>query len=272
MNTERLRGLLVAGCMIVCRVMAQTPDITHFCGELTWTNSNTSLYYRVEWAPTLTDSDAWHSTYATLTDIQSSSPTVTVSVPMFYRVCGSSNRTVHASPAPRTGQTPALPLNPAPGGSDGDLQRGVSWPIPRFTDPDDGTVMDNLTRLIWLKNANPCGTQTWDNALAYCNSLSSGVAGLTDGSVAGDWRLPSIMELLSLLAWQYYDPMLANTEGTGPWTEGQPFTGVQLAGYWSSTTYAQWTEGAWYLWMSTGSIYPAGKTEWCRVWPVRGGP
>jgi hypothetical protein len=31
---------------------------------------------------------------------------------------------------------------------------GVAWPNPRFTDNSDGTVTDNLTGLIWLKNAN----------------------------------------------------------------------------------------------------------------------
>jgi hypothetical protein len=42
-------------------------------------------------------------------------------------------------------------------GDDGDIQAGVPFPIPRFTDQGDGTVKDNLTHLIWLKNAN-CST------------------------------------------------------------------------------------------------------------------
>ncbi len=33
-------------------------------------------------------------------------------------------------------------------GDDGDLQKGVSWPSPRFADNDNGTVTDNLTGLI----------------------------------------------------------------------------------------------------------------------------
>ena len=36
-------------------------------------------------------------------------------------------------------------------GQDGELQAGVNWPTPRFTDNGDGTVTDNLTGLIWLK-------------------------------------------------------------------------------------------------------------------------
>ena len=39
---------------------------------------------------------------------------------------------------------------------------GVEWPNPRFTDNGDGTVTDNLTGLIWLKDANCFGQKTWD--------------------------------------------------------------------------------------------------------------
>ena len=48
---------------------------------------------------------------------------------------------------------------------DGALQRGVTWPSPRFTDNGDGTVTDNLTGLIWLKDANYDGEKRWTNAL-----------------------------------------------------------------------------------------------------------
>ena len=37
-------------------------------------------------------------------------------------------------------------------GDDGYFEKGVAWPAPRFTDNGDGTVTDNLTGLIWLKN------------------------------------------------------------------------------------------------------------------------
>ena len=50
---------------------------------------------------------------------------------------------------PQTGQTDYYAA-----GDDGALQKGVPWPTPRFTDNGNGTVTDNLTHLIWLKNAN----------------------------------------------------------------------------------------------------------------------
>ena len=64
-----------------------------------------------------------------------------------------------------------------------------------FIDNGNGTVTDARTGLVWLKNANPCGTKNWYDAVAYCSSLASGQAGLTDGSTAGQWRLPSKEEL-----------------------------------------------------------------------------
>src|SRR3990172_5700801 len=50
-------------------------------------------------------------------------------------------------------------------GQDGEIQAGVPWPSPRFMDNGDGTVTDNLTGLIWLKNANCFGTRNWASAL-----------------------------------------------------------------------------------------------------------
>jgi hypothetical protein len=63
-------------------------------------------------------------------------------------------------PIPQTGQE----ISDATG-DDGDLQMGVPWPNPRFTDNGDGTVIDNLTGLMWAKNANIYGTRTWSEAL-----------------------------------------------------------------------------------------------------------
>ena len=56
---------------------------------------------------------------------------------------------IYPAMVPKTGQTTGYAT-----GDDGALQKGVAWPNPRFTDNGDGTVTDNLTGLIWLKNAN----------------------------------------------------------------------------------------------------------------------
>ncbi|MCP4711726.1 MAG: DUF1566 domain-containing protein [Planctomycetes bacterium] len=180
--------------------------------------------------------------------------------------------TLGASPAevPKTGQTTSYDT-----GDDGDLERGVAWPNPRFSDNSDGTVTDNLTGLIWLKQANynstegGTGSTAWANALNFCNNLQSGQCGLTDGSNAGDWRLPNIREMHSLIDFNYVAPALCNTIGTGQWTSGDPFTDVQANYYWSSTTFAASTTNAWYVYLDYGFVDDVGKGNYCCVWPVR---
>jgi hypothetical protein len=120
-------------------------------------------------------------------------------------------------PVTKTGQTTSYAA-----GDDGDLEKGVAWPDPRFTDHGDGTVTDNLTGLIWLKNANCFGRRTWNQALSECNNLANGSCGLTDGSSAGDWRLPNVRELQSLVDYSRYDPALP---------AGHPFSNVQSTYY-----------------------------------------
>jgi len=156
-------------------------------------------------------------------------------------------------------------------GDDGDLQKGVAWPVPRFRDNCDGTVTDRLTGLIWLKNANCFSNISWDDALDACNNLADGQCGLTDGSAPGDWRLPNLNELASLRHVGHLYPALPNTEGTGQWTEGDPFTGVQSYRYWSSTTRAGGTGSAWYVSLDAGFVDGVSKgTDYGYVWPVRG--
>jgi hypothetical protein len=98
------------------------------------------------------------------------------------------------APVEKTGQTVSYAT-----GDDGDLQKGVAWPIPRFFGYKQGIVKDNLTGLIWMKNANCFETKTWEYALMDCNTLAHGQCGLKDGSQPGDWRLANRKELESLL-------------------------------------------------------------------------
>jgi hypothetical protein len=131
---------------------------------------------------------------------------------------------------PQTGQTASYGAS-----DDGALQEGVAWPSPRFTDNGNGTVTDNLTGLLWLKNANCFGPVAWTAALTDANGLATGACGLTDGSTAGEWHLPNRKELMSLIDYSRSSPALPS---------GDPFTSVQ-SGYWSSTTSAFNALGVW---------------------------
>jgi hypothetical protein len=162
-------------------------------------------------------------------------------------------------------------------GQDGQYQAGIdpavsaifgaayntpAWTGVRFTDNGDGTVTDNLTALIWLKNANCFGARSWANALSDANALASGSCGLSDGSSAGGWRLPNGNELHSLIDGTQSNPALP---------AGHPFTGVQANLYWTSTTVDYNPSGVVVVGMSNGAPVGAVKTGFLFVWPVRGG-
>lgn len=176
---------------------------------------------------------------------------------------------------PVTGQTTNYAT-----GDDGDLQVGVPVPIDRFTDNGDGTVTDNLTGLVWLKNANASGTSTWANSLTYANALGDGIAGLTDGSTAGDWRIPNIKELLSLIDYGEIAPALPSDH---PFTNVQSpryyveYTGTGWSGdfgtpYWTGNTVSGKSGCAWAVNMYYGQSVMTFKTiGFSYVWPVRGG-
>ena len=107
----------------------------------------------------------------------------------------------YTAPVEKTGQIASYAA-----GDDGDLEKGVAWPNPRFIVNSDGTVKDMLTGLIWLRYANCFGTRFWLQALSNCNGLADGQCGLTDDSREGDWRLPNKRELLSLVHDGYSNP------------------------------------------------------------------
>lgn len=187
-----------------------------------------------------------------------------------------------AKRVPKTGQTTCWNaagsvIACAGTGQDGQYQAGIepkvdaifgaayntpAWTGVRFTDNGDGTVTDNLTALIWLKNANCFGTRVWALALTDANGLASGSCGLSDGSVAGNWRLPNGNELHSLIDATQSNPALP---------AGHPFTGVQNDSYWTSTTVDYQPDGAVVVGMSNGGPVGGFKTGAAYVWAVRGG-
>jgi hypothetical protein len=130
-----------------------------------------------------------------------------------------------------TSEAPAMIpcTDPRARGQDGAVRAGVPYPSPRFRDNGDGTVTDNLTRLVWLKDADCFGTDNWPMALAQANGLDVGSCGLS--ARRADWRLPNVKELQSLIDFG------AATSTTGPALPiGHPFENVNEGNHWSSTT------------------------------------
>ena len=184
---------------------------------------------------------------------------------------------------PKTGQTrcyaatwPVAEIPCAGTGQDGELQKGIAWPAPRFTDNMNGTVVDNLTGLVWLKNADCLnGVRTRDEALKFANSLYDGYGlpaalldcGLSDGSTAGQWRLPNRFELESLLDLSQAGPALP---------PGHPFINVRNNCYWTSSFHSFYytLRVGWTVHFSSGDVIPRSwvlEEERSYVWPVRDG-
>jgi hypothetical protein len=92
----------------------------------------------------------------------------------------------------------------------------AEWPMPNtqadvtagapnlqsYTDRYDGTITDNVTQLMWQK-AVSTGTYAWADAIAYCSTLA--VAGHSD------WRLPSRIELQSIVDFGVRSPAINST-------------------------------------------------------------
>ena len=92
----------------------------------------------------------------------------------------------------------------------------AEWPVPNsqvdvaagapnlesYTDNGDGTVTDNVTGLMW-QQAVPATKYAWADAVAYCPTLT--LAGHSD------WRLPSIIELVSIVDLGQSKPSINST-------------------------------------------------------------
>jgi len=147
---------------------------------------------------------------------------------------------------------------------------GALSPLGRWCDNNNGTVTDTTTGLVWLKKADWGGLKPWrvnavdgyDDAHTRAGLLSAsdGTAGLSDGSVVGAWRLPTLVELVTLTTGTEFIRVSSMYK----------FDNVQPGGYYSSTTVAAGTGNtAWYVNLGSGNTGSATKIVPGYVWPVR---
>lgn len=92
-----------------------------------------------------------------------------------------------------------------------------------YTINGDGTVVDNVTALMW-QQANPSTMYTWADAAAYCTTLTIGGH--------DDWRLPTRIELVSIVDEGVAPP------GPAINTTAFPGTPAVNTGFWSATPVA----------------------------------
>jgi len=270
-----LKTLIVSGIVILFTAGCRTPVITYPSGNIT-IDAGDSISFISETYPNA----IYKWTFdGGAKDVLGQNPTVQFNKAGVYRAClyvvyedlesgidsliVTVNGPSYGALVEKSGQTTSYRT-----GDDGDEQAGVSWPNPRFTDNSDGTVTDNLTGLVWLKQANyistggGTGKTTWSDAVDFCKALASGTCGLSDGSSAGDWRLPNIKELQSLIDYsQSYPPL----------PSGHPFTSVQSYTYWSSTDHIAGPSYVWQVFMNFGYPGSQGKSYFNYVWPIRDG-
>jgi hypothetical protein len=151
-------------------------------------------------------------------------------------------------------------------GDDASLQLGVHFPSPRFIDNGNGTLVDTVTGLTWLKKAD-CIRQSWTDALSTIRSLSNGQCGLTDGSMPGQWRMPNRAEMLSLSDRAPTFPQADYFNGI-PGSDGvtvrnpvifNNFQSFQF--YWTSTTDAADPAQAWTIFSCDFGVYNKLKTD-----------
>lgn len=127
--------------------------------------------------------------------------------------------------------------------------RGVTtYGINEFVDNGDGTISDNATDLMWMKNDNGAGI-LWENALIYAECYE--YAGYTD------WRLPNAKELHSIVDYTC-SPATTNSAAIDTMFNCTPITNeageTDYPYYWSSTTHSSLspTNGAWAAYISFG--------------------
>ena len=138
---------------------------------------------------------------------------------------------------------------------------------PPFVDHGDGTVTDTSTGLMWdqcadgLSGNGVCttgsaATYTWANALGL--AATQNAANYKDYS---DWRLPSIVELQTLVK-----------TGVGlPFIDAAAFPNTPASYFWSGSSLVPYPVGAWYVGFVDGVTYNSFKAGAIYVRLVRGG-
>jgi hypothetical protein len=120
----------------------------------------------------------------------------------------------------------------------------AEWPIPdpstsggprsqSYDLAEEGVVADRITHLSWQRRVD-AATHTWTGAKQYCACLTLGGH--------DDWRLPSRIELVSIVDFTRNTPSIDSTA----------FPDTPLEWFWTSTPLAENPDEAWYIYFDNG--------------------
>ena len=124
--------------------------------------------------------------------------------------------------------------------------------MPPFHIISNKIVLDERTNLQWTKDY--ATEKTWDQAHEYCNELNAQrYAGFDD------WRLPIIEELRMLVDHSRFNP-------------ASLFPDMPSKNFWSSSSFAYNTVGAWSVSFVYGYVNSAIKSNVFAARCARGGP
>ncbi len=127
------------------------------------------------------------------------------------------------------------------------------WPVPPEAPTnyqfDELTVLDRNTLLVWQKAQG--GLASWAQATRQCEGLNT----LGFGGVTTAWRLPTAIELLSLI----------DSSRTSPAINSASFPGTESVGFWSSSVDDLDGGTAWEVGFARGDARLVSVTEQAQV-------
>lgn len=104
----------------------------------------------------------------------------------------------------------------------------------RYDIATPGVVIDEITGVSWQRELEPTAGRSWPDADQYCKDLT----------LAGhdDWRLPTRLELVSIVDFAAFDPAIDATA----------FPNTPAFGFWSGSLHADQPETAWLVYFKDG--------------------
>jgi uncharacterized protein DUF1566 len=199
------------------------------------------------------------------------------------------NAALHGcAPATATSTPTTSPsATPQPSATRTPTRAPTPTPTPRFVDNGNGTITDTTTGLMWEKQSDDGSVHDKDTRYSWSLSGSTAPTGTafttflpllnaTQFGGHGDWRLPTLAELQTLVsrgAGSPGAPLVPDAFNTNchPGCSVLQCSCTTPLNYWTATVNAAYDQQAWYVLFNTGDSGVAFKTLEFYARAVRGG-